>query len=70
MATTPYYATPYGMATTPYYARGGTLDLGERIVLENVKTSNRKALKREEMFYRQLLNNNKLVQAALIKVFK
>ncbi len=62
--------SPYGMATTPYYARGGTLNLGERIVLENVKTSNRKALKREEMFYRQLLNNNKLVQAALIKVFK
>ena len=33
---------PYGMATIPYYARGGTLNLGERIVLENVKTSNRK----------------------------
>ena len=62
--------SPYGMAITPYYARGGTLNLGERIVLENVKTYNRKVLKHEEMFYRQLLNNNKLVQAALIKVFK
>jgi hypothetical protein len=66
-------ASPYGMAAlaqTSSYSKGGSLTLNDRIMLENVKTVNRKSLKQEELFYRQLLNNNKLVQAALIKVFK
>lgn len=57
-------------STTPAMAEGGRMPLNERIVLENVKFSHRKLLKRDELFYKQLLENNKLVQKALIKVFK
>lgn len=50
--------------------KGGRLTLADRITLENVKYNHKKRLKDNELFYRQLMENNKLVQKALIKVFK
>jgi hypothetical protein len=53
-----------------YFQGGGRMTLEDRIALENVKYNHKKLLKNEELYFKQLMNNSKLVQKALIKVFK
>ncbi len=53
-----------------YFQKGGKMTLEDRIALENVKYNHKKLLKNEELYFKQLMNNSKLVQKALIKVFK
>ena len=57
-------------STMSYFQRGGKMTLEDRIALENVKYNHKKLLKNEELYFKQLMNNSKLVQKALIKVFK
>jgi len=53
-----------------YFQGGGRMTLEDRITLENVKYNHKKLLKNDELYFKQLMNNSKLVQKALIKVFK
>ena len=57
-------------STMSYFQRGGKMTLEDRIALENIKYNHKKLLKNEELYFKQLMNNSKLVQKALIKVFK
>lgn len=57
-------------STMSYFQGGGKMTLEDRIVLENVKYNHKRLLKNEELYFKQLMNNSKLVQKALIKVFK
>lgn len=57
-------------STMSYFQRGGKMTLEDRIALENVKYNHKKLLKNDELYFKQLMNNSKLVQKALIKVFK
>ena len=57
-------------STMSYFQGGGRMTLEDRIALENVKYNHKKLLKNEELYFKQLMNNSKLVQKALIKVFK
>ena len=57
-------------STMSYFQKGGKMTLEDRIALENVKYNHKKLLKNEELYFKQLMNNSKLVQKALIKVFK
>ena len=55
---------------TPSMQKGGRIPLSERIALENVKYNHKRLLKENELFYKQIMENNRLVQKALSKVFK
>ncbi|MFA6661177.1 MAG: hypothetical protein WCS62_06160 [Bacilli bacterium] len=55
---------------TPSMQKGGRISLSERIALENVKYNHKRLLKENELFYKQIMENNRLVQKALSKVFK
>lgn len=48
--------------------KGGSLE--EKKALENLKANHKKTAKHEEEFVKQILNNSKLIERALIKVFK
>ena len=50
--------------------KGGRIPLSEKIALENVRHKNRLKRQTEKEFYKQLLENNKAVQKAMVKVFK
>ena len=54
----------------PSMQKGGRIPLSERIALENVKYNHKRLLKENELFYKQIMENNRLVQKALSKVFK
>lgn len=56
--------------TTEKKQKGGRIPLSEKIALENVRHKNRLTRQTEKEYYKQLLENNKLVQKAMVKVFK
>lgn len=58
------------MYGTPSMQKGGRIPLSEKIILENVKYNHKRLLKENELFYKQIMENNRLVQKALSKVFK
>lgn len=68
--TSGYYTAQRRVSTLPYLQGGGKMTLEDRIALENVKYNHKRLLKDEELYFKQLMNNSKLVQKALIKVFK
>ena len=52
------------------YKSGGTLSKQDRIEIENEKSESKRKLKDTEIAFKSILNNNQMLQKALIKVFK
>jgi demethoxyubiquinone hydroxylase (CLK1/Coq7/Cat5 family) len=56
------------MGYSGYYAKGGKLSEKEAIAIE--KENNKKIEKHQDRVLKNVLNNSKLIEKALIKVFK
>lgn len=54
----------------PMYKSGGNLSKQDRIDIDNAKSESTRKLKNSELIFKSIINNNEMLQKALIKVFK